>query len=277
MRRRPPWHHEWSHVDRTADPAFFVRFLDAFREPLHTAMAIPPCRSFAYLGLQEGHQVLDVGCGTGEFTRPLAALVGETGRVVGVDNSDVMIAEARTRACAQGAAVQFQVGDAYHLDFPDAIFDCCLATALFQHLEHPRRGLAEMIRVARPGARVVGVEHDWGTFAIDAADRAVTRKILDFFCDTVRDGWMGRRLPGLYRELGLEDIAVACTTLALTDYPTLEEWVLRGTVDDAQAAGLLSAEEVAGWFDDLEQRAQRGRFFSAVNLVHVSGRKPEPP
>ena len=48
--------------------------------------------------MQEGHHILDVGCGTGDDVLALARIVGETGRVVGIDNSETMIAEARQRA-----------------------------------------------------------------------------------------------------------------------------------------------------------------------------------
>ena len=57
-----------------------------------------------------------------------------------------------------------------------------------------------MVRVARPGARLVVLDTDWETFVIDTPERAVTCKVLNFFCDSLRNGWSGRQLPALFHE-----------------------------------------------------------------------------
>jgi hypothetical protein len=67
--------------------------------------------TFTLLGMQAGHHLLDVGCGTGEDVRALARLVGSNGRVVGLDIREELIAEARKRAA--DTEVEFYVGDIY--------------------------------------------------------------------------------------------------------------------------------------------------------------------
>ena len=70
------------------------------------------------------------------------------------------------------------------------------------HVDHPRLVLAEMIRVTRPGGRLVVLDPDFETLVFDAADRSVTRRIVNFVCDhIVRHGWMGRRRPALFRDV----------------------------------------------------------------------------
>src|SRR5688572_7231950 len=81
------WHDQWAEVDHTSDPGWFIRFLDASRGQMRAAIQQNPRQFYAYLDVQEGHYVLDVGSGTGDFTRPLADIVGPSGRVVGVDYS----------------------------------------------------------------------------------------------------------------------------------------------------------------------------------------------
>jgi cyclopropane fatty-acyl-phospholipid synthase-like methyltransferase len=83
-------------VDHTTDPDFFVRYLDTAgtQEQIQTFKR----RTFELLEVKAGYHLLDVGCGTGDDVRALAPLVGSTGRVVGVDHSGTMIAEARKRA-----------------------------------------------------------------------------------------------------------------------------------------------------------------------------------
>ena len=132
-----------------------------------------------------------------------------------------------------------------------------------------------MVRVTRPGGRVVVFEGDWETLIIDAGDRTVTRKITNAFCDSIRNGWIGRQLPGLFKQYGLVDIAVVPDTLMTADYALIDQLLgLRTTVERVQTAGEISASEAAAWLADLEQRSQAGRFFAAITAFAISGRKP---
>src|SRR5579862_6088061 len=112
-------------VDRTTDPADFVRYLDAtratdfFREVKR--------RSYALLALHPGDSVCDIGCGTGDDVLALARLVAPGGQAVGVDASATMIEEAQRRAQAAqmsgdtaATAAEFLQMDVQRLDLPDA-------------------------------------------------------------------------------------------------------------------------------------------------------------
>src|ERR1700694_4537807 len=85
----------FKNVDQTADPHDLVSYLDQVTG-LEAAQAYKR-QSFALMGVQPGHAVLDVGCGAGDDLRQLAELVGPSGRVVGVDNSETMVQQARGR------------------------------------------------------------------------------------------------------------------------------------------------------------------------------------
>src|ERR1041384_8136590 len=71
------------------------------------------------IALANGEAVLDVGCGPGDDLFDMAEDAGPAGRLVGLDASDVMIAEARRRAKERGLPVAFEVGAATWLPFPD--------------------------------------------------------------------------------------------------------------------------------------------------------------
>jgi ubiquinone/menaquinone biosynthesis C-methylase UbiE len=134
--------------------------------------------SYTLLGIRAGSRVLDVGCGAGDDARAMAGIVGPTGRVVGVDSSETMVAAARHRA--EGSPnLEFRVGSAYRLEFPDAAFDAARANRMFQHLHEPQRALREMVRVAQPGGRVLVADPDWDTLVVNHRDGPVTRSILD--------------------------------------------------------------------------------------------------
>ena len=142
---------EFGRVDEADDPQSFVDYLDS---------ASRAVQQFNQLGdqaqdIREGDAILDLGCGPGDDTRRLALLVGATGRVVGVDSSEAMIAEARRRAEGSGLPVEYRIGNVQGLEFTDGEFDGCRAERVFQHLPDPAQALAELVRVTRPGGRIV--------------------------------------------------------------------------------------------------------------------------
>jgi hypothetical protein len=171
-----------------------------------------------------------------------------------------MIVEARKRAAGLQLPVEYSVGDAHHLAFADNTFDGCWAARVLTHVDNPRQVLAEMVRVARPGARIVVSDPDMETFILEAPDRVLTPKLLNFFCDSFRNGWMGRQLPALFQEVRLADIAVFPQTLQ----PTYDLLGLRNTVARAQEEGIVSAAEASAWLAQLEKANQAGRFFAAI-------------
>src|SRR5690349_742417 len=167
---------QWARVDETSDPRWFIRLLDATRARFLRAATADPAGYFAYLDLAPGLAVLDVGAGTGDFDRLIAGLVAPAGRVVGLDYGQTMVDEANARAAGLGLPIEFRQGDAHALPFPDQSFDRCLATQVFQHLPGPERALAEMVRVARAGGRVVITEPDWDSRVCALGDPALSRR-----------------------------------------------------------------------------------------------------
>ncbi len=96
---------------------------------------------------------VDVACGPGVISR---AMAGKVGSVSGVDLTPAMVDEAEKRAREEGVRnVSFAVGDAASLDFPDATFDGAITRLSLHHIPAPRRIVAEMARVVRPGGVVV--------------------------------------------------------------------------------------------------------------------------
>ncbi len=107
--------------------------------------------------LQPGEEVLDVGCGTGTLAIEVQQRVGPTGHVFGIDPGAKQIARARAKAARRHLPIDFQVGVIERLPFPDQTFDAVLSTIMMHHLGDglKRQGLAEIVRVLKPGGRVV--------------------------------------------------------------------------------------------------------------------------
>ena len=117
-----------------------------------------------------GQRVLDVACGSGT-----AALVAERRycEVTGIDYVPELIERAKARAQANGQAVDFRVGDAQDLPFPDDSFDVVLSVYGVQFAPDQRRAARELLRVCKPGGWIglagpipEGWSGDW--FAVHA-------------------------------------------------------------------------------------------------------------
>jgi len=106
------------------------------------------------IGLSAGTRMLDVACGTGIVSRLAAPQVGPTGRVVGLDTNEAMLAVARAQPQPTGAEIEWQQGDATKLPFADGEFDAVLCQQGLQYVPDRPAALREMKRVLASGGRL---------------------------------------------------------------------------------------------------------------------------
>ena len=105
-------------------------------------------------------QVLDVGCGVGTSAIAIARQFGA--KVITLDNSAIMLSRAHSNVQRTGLAGQVAVryGDILALDFPDNAFDRVMAEAVTMFVDRPQAA-RELIRVCKPGGRVLATEFFW--------------------------------------------------------------------------------------------------------------------
>lgn len=107
---------------------------------------------FPRLQIVPGERVLDVACGAGQLAFP-AARAGAT--VTGIDIATNLIEQAQSRAKAEGLMIRFEEGDAEDLPYDAAAFDVVFSLIGAMFAPRPERVAAELVRVCRPGGRIV--------------------------------------------------------------------------------------------------------------------------
>jgi ubiquinone/menaquinone biosynthesis C-methylase UbiE len=134
--------------------------------------------SAAYLlpHLTPGARLLDVGCGPGTITLDLADRVGPSGTVVGIENVDAPLEQARANAADRGdRRTRFLRADVMALPYAAASFDVAHAHQVLQHLTDPVGALREMARVTRPGGVVAVRDVDYASMVWHPASEGMTQ------------------------------------------------------------------------------------------------------
>jgi ubiquinone/menaquinone biosynthesis C-methylase UbiE len=263
--RQAQW--DFANVDAAPDPQSFARYLQ--RRDGAQGANLRRQLSYALLEINAGQRVLDVGCGIGDDVRALARLVGASGEVIGLDNSERLLEVARSRSEGAEFPGSYVYSDMHHMPFADKTFDGCRAERVLVHSAQPAQVVGEMARVVRHGGRVVVTEPDLDTLIFHATQQATVRTLTQWHSDRVRNGTVGRLLPEIFRESGLDDIRTYPTvaqSTQLTNYP-------RTLLAQAQDAGIITPDEARLVLDDWERRAVSGTYLEFGVFFTVAGRK----
>ena len=196
--------------------------------------------------------------------------------IVGVDSSTTMIKTARARVHdAKESRADCQLGDIYNLDFSDKTFDGCRADRIFHHLDRPEQALQELVRVTKPGGRIVLFDPDFDASVIAATDQDVTRRVIHMISDRVLAGSDARNHAARMQRVGLSNILVIPKTFLFLDYELGER--LLGIEDAVHRLVQQAAIDLAAataWLEELKQRNQRKAYLSMITGFTVAGQKP---
>ena len=105
--------------------------------------------------LASGERVLDLGSGAGTDSLVAAQMVGESGRVTGIDMTPQMLAKARAAAAEMRIEhVEFVEGEAEQLPFPDDSFDVVISNGVIDLIPDKEAVFTQLFRVLAPGGRM---------------------------------------------------------------------------------------------------------------------------
>lgn len=231
-------------------------------------------RALQLLTLRAGDAVLDVGTGPGYMAGEMAAAVGASGRVVGVDRSQQMLARARER-CAPHAHADFAPADATELPFAAESFDAAAVVQVYEYVAEIEKALAELRRVLKPGGRAVVVDIDWDSLVWETRNRQRAAKIHSAWDEHLADPFLPRRLAPLMRQAGFAVTHVeAHPMVALAPEPFLHglTQMIARFVPGRRG---VTAEDAAAWLADLDAAHAAESYFFSVNAYLFAVRRQE--
>jgi len=228
------------------------------------------------LALRAGERVLDIGVGPGYLALEMAHAVGATGKVCGIDRSEVMLGLASKR-CAGVDRIELRAGDAARLPFDDASFDAAAAVQVYLFVGDVDAALAELHRVLRPGGRAVVVDTDWGTCAWNSADPQRMKRMVAAWTTRFAHAHLPRSLPGKLRRAGFRLERVQAVPLVNT-HPGRDTYsgpLIPEVAKFAAGRNGITPEEAAAWEAELVRLAEAGEYFFSLNrYVFLVGKPP---
>lgn len=246
----------------------------AYDEILAYHPALEPLLSPLELG--PGMRLLDVGSGPGHTTLEMARRIGAAGRVVGVDINAGFVAAAAGRARAAGLNVEFVRAAFPPLPFPDRGFERVLCKNVLEYVDSAADTMAEMARVAARGGIVVAIDSDWEMLALELAPHAQAlsdRVVAAARALAVKEPRIGRRLYGLMRRAGLDDVKVS--VFARPDTTGARVTMMRQSLARyARDSGAVSAAEVERWLGEIDAAAASGQYLFMLPQFVARGVKP---
>jgi len=146
-----------------------------------------------FADVKAGEKVIDIACGTGLVTFPVAEKVGENGFVLGTDISDKMVEMAASTAAEKNyLQVKFERMDAEELKVEDNVYDVALCALGLMYVPDPMKSLKEMLRVLKPGGRAVAAvwgkrDHCGWAEIFEIVDKRVSSEVCPMFFNLGND------------------------------------------------------------------------------------------
>lgn len=251
----------------------------------HALVGIDSENHLLEAGLKRGMVVLELGCGNGAMIPWIASQVGETGRVIAVDNSPKQLEIAKKRVLSQGITnVEFICCDIQDLDLPPDSFDLVYCRFLLMHLSFPQAVLKKALSLLKEGGVFAAQEPINSSLSLYPERDPLIQELQRYFQNISKtyraDYDLGKHLYPLFYEAGYSPIHLHFSQ-RVTTIPQMKELLLRFLDDlapNALKTGVISEEALTKQVASIQNYPEKaGSYFIAPQQAHISAYKNRGP
>jgi len=250
---------------RDVEPERFAVYEKIFKySPAHEQLLAPA-------GFENGQVVVDYGCGPGAMAVELARRVGPEGHVHGVDINAQFVVRARERAEQEGVGDRVTVHriDSHGIPLEDAIADRVLCKNVLEYVDDPLATLQDIRRVLKPGGKVHATDSDWGFLIAEPLSAEDTAELMAAASHAFRTPAIGRKLYGLCRAAGFNEIAVRVVGIA--DTSGARAGILNNMANYARDGGTLPEARLNQLMAAIEAGVEDGTYLFVLPQFLVTG------
>lgn len=235
--------------------------------------------ALARAGIKESMRCLDVGCGSGSVTRLMARMVGDRGRVTGIDIDDKYVEYCRRINTYPNVNLVHDDVSSHNLD---GNFDIAFSRFMFVHLKDPRRAVRSMKELVKEGGKVIIQELDhspdsWLSYPNEDCVDNLREAFVTLVAKSGGDPLAGRKLFKMLVDESLEtnvECYSPCLMMGCEPYSSLGWRIAESLKPMILQHGLMKESEYDGMFRDLENLSKKkDSFVTYARFFSVIGRK----
>lgn len=236
------------------------------------------------LEIKKSDKVLDLGCGHGHTLLYITQKLGKTGKVIGLDVGERLLAVAEKvlkNEVSEGKLELIKSDASKKLPFPDKSFNKIVCHNVIECIPNKINFINECHRILKKDGILVMSHNDFETQTYNSSYPDLSRKLVHTYCDTEQewmetsDGMIGRKLYGIFHKTKFKKMEALTYVTTNTNFKPLEYGYssAHNITDIAAKSKKFKSTELNKWLEDLKKKDKSGEYFYSINIYIIVARK----
>jgi ubiquinone/menaquinone biosynthesis C-methylase UbiE len=229
--------------------------------------------SYKLLSVAKGQTILEFGCGSGYDVFEMAKLVGDSGKVYGVDIDLDTVEYVKSVSTYPNVFVEQNI--AQKLPYQNDFFDIIRLERVLQHVENADATVADLVRTLKKNGQLGVIETDWASLNFFSQHKDIERKITNFITEkAAANGLISRRIADIFVKEGLQQVRQEPYSLSIANYEQANDFIkLEDIIKKGYETDYLTAKDVELWNAEVQHRKEKGLFIMQTNFLIITGIK----